>query len=305
MINLTLATRESQLALTQANIIKDLLEQQHAQLTVKLQGITTKGDKIQDRPLADIGGKGLFLKELQQALLAGKADIAVHSAKDVPVEDTPGLAFVAVAERQDPRDVLVSTNNGKFADLPHGAIVGTSSFRRRAQLLLHRPDLLIKDLRGNVGTRLRKLAAGDYDAIVLAAAGLIRLQQDNVISEYLSTDFMVPSVAQGALMIEARSDDYATHKLLKCLHQPKVAQQITAERAFTKTLHGNCHSPIGVYAEYKGNKLELTGLVLSLDGQKSIRAKKIGKASEAEQLGVTLAEYLLQLGADKLLREHG
>lgn len=303
MKKLIIATRESQLALTQARLIKKLLQRNHPQLVVELLGITTKGDRVLDRPLADIGGKGLFIKELQQALLNGDADLAVHSAKDVPVENVAGLSFVAYCQRQDPRDVLLSKKYSSLAKLPKGAVVGSSSCRRRAQLLSLRPDLTIKDLRGNVDTRIKKLIAGEYDAIVLAAAGLIRLGLTEHITEYFDTRKMLPSVAQGALILEARSNDSETVSLLKALNQTAVAQQVQAERAFTKTLEGNCHSPIGVNAEHINGQLVLDGLVASLDGKKIIRAKKIATPSEAEALGHELAQQLLKFGADKILKE--
>jgi hydroxymethylbilane synthase len=298
---LIIATRESKLALFQANLIKQLLEKRHRNLAVELLGLTTKGDQVLDRPLADIGGKGLFLKELQQALLDGRADIAVHSAKDVPVEDIPGLAYVAFCQRDDVRDVFVSQHYPSFTELPTGAVVGTSSFRRQAQLLMHRPDLHIKSVRGNVQTRLDKLHRGEYDAIILAAAGLKRLNLTEHITEYFETDFMLPAVGQAALMIEARANDQQTKRYLKCLNQPAVQRQLTAERMFTLTLQGNCHSPIGVYANLINEKIELSGLVASHDGQQVLRAKNIGYASKAAKLGVQLAEQLLKLGARKLL----
>lgn len=303
MTKLIIATRESKLALTQAKLIKKLLQEYHPQLSIELLGITTKGDKIQDRPLAEVGGKGLFLKELQQALLEKKADFAVHSAKDVPVEEFSGLCFTAFCQRQDPRDVLISKKYKNFTSLPKGATVGTSSCRRKAQLLSHRPDLQIKDLRGNVDTRLKKLQDGDYDAIVLAAAGLIRLGLQSEITEYFATDFMLPAVGQGALIIEARSDDKEILSLLKCLHQPKVAIQVQAERAFTKALQGDCYSPIAVSASIEKNTLILNGLVVSPDGVKKIRAKKSAPMKDAEKLGVELAEHILALGGREILQE--
>lgn len=298
-----IATRESKLAMFQANLIKQLLEKQHSGLTVELLGLTTKGDNVTDRPLADIGGKGLFLKELQQALLAGHADIAVHSAKDVPVEDIPGLHYAAYCQRDDVRDVLVSRHKLSFAELPQGAIVGTSSYRRQAQLLMHRPDLHIKPVRGNVQTRLQKCHDGEYDAIILAAAGLKRLGLDSQITEYFDTKFMLPAVGQAALMIETRSDDQQTQRYVKCLNQLGVERQLTAERAFTSTLQGDCHSPIGVHAEIDGVNMSITGLVASHDGQHVVRAKHKGYASKAHKLGVQLAEQLIALGAKEILSE--
>lgn len=303
MNKLVIATRESKLAVTQANLIKSLLEEYHPELSVELLGITTKGDKIQDRPLAEVGGKGLFLKELQQALLEKKADIAVHSAKDVPVEEFSGLCFTAFCQRQDPRDVLVSKKYKNFTSLPKGAIVGTSSCRRKAQLLSHRPDLNIQDLRGNVDTRLKKLHNGDYDAIVLAAAGLIRLGLKDQITEYFATDFMLPAVGQGALIIEARSDDKETLELVKCLHEPKVASQVQAERGFTKALQGDCYSPIGVHAAIEKSQIILNGLVVSPDGIKKVRAKQSAPIKEAQKLAAELASHILELGGREILQE--
>lgn len=300
---LRIATRQSQLALAQANLIKRLLQEQYPALEISLVGITTQGDKIQDKPLADIGGKGLFLKELQQALLSDAADIAVHSLKDVPVEDVLGLSLTAFCQRQDVRDVLVSTRYSSFSALPKGAIVGTSSYRRQAQLLAQRPDLVIKNLRGNVDTRVKKLLAGEYDAIVLAAAGMIRLGLQQHITEYFDLKTLLPSVGQGALVIEARTDDKATQELVSFLNQPLIQQQVTAERAFTKALQADCHTPVAVHATISKGQLTLDGLVASLNGQKVIRAKKIVDVELAEQAGQELAAVILKLGGDKILQE--
>lgn len=301
MKTLKLATRTSALALTQAHIVKEALETAHMDLQIELLPLTTRGDKIQDRPLAEVGGKGLFLKELQQALLSGKADFAVHSAKDVPVEEFQGLSCVAISKREDPRDVLVAKNFASWSALPKGAVIGTSSPRRRAQLLAHRPDLKIQDLRGNVDTRLKKLDAGEYDAIVLAAAGLIRLDKKSYITEYFDIDFLVPSVGQGALFIEARANDENTASYLEVLNQERAHFAIQIERAFTRALQGDCYSPIGVHAAIKNDQITLTGLVASADGKHMIRLKKTETLATGINLGEDLARDLLRLGADKIL----
>ncbi len=295
MKQLTIATRESPLAVWQANYVKQQLLQYYPRWQINLLGITTKGDQIQDRPLAAIGGKGLFLKELQQALLDKRADLAVHSMKDVPNETVAGLTIAAICERGDVRDVLVSPKYLTLAELPLGARLGTCSVRRSAQCLSRRPDLSICDLRGNVNTRLTKLAAGEYDAIVLAAAGLQRLHLADHISQYFTLQEMLPSVAQGALGVECRSDDEELIQQLQVVNHADTQLCVLAERAFTERLGGNCHSPIGVYAQLSAQGMEIEGIVISSDGKQAIRETLSGAATS--QLGVMLAEQCLQAGA--------
>lgn len=300
---LRIATRTSALALWQANYVKDRLAALHPDLTVELVPLVSKGDKILDVPLAKVGGKGLFVKELETAMLDGEADIAVHSMKDVPMEFPAGLGLAVICQREDPRDAFVSNTYPSLADLPQGAVVGTSSLRRQAQLLERRPDLQIKFLRGNVNTRLAKLDAGDYDAIILAAAGLIRLGFHDRIAEYLMTDVSLPAGGQGAVGIECRTDDDATKALIAPLHHELSAQQVTAERAMNRRLEGGCQVPIGCFAIHQEGQLFLRGLVASTDGKRILRDEIRGPVAQAETLGVTLAERLLAAGADAILAE--
>jgi hydroxymethylbilane synthase len=300
---LRIATRKSPLALWQAEFVKAELQKQHPQLQVELVTMSTQGDKILDTPLAKIGGKGLFVKELEQALLEGRADIAVHSMKDVPMHFPDGLQLSVICEREDPRDAFVSNQFENLAALPHGAKLGTSSLRRSCQLKALRPDLEIISLRGNVNTRLRKLDDGEYDAIILAAAGLIRLEMANRIRSFISVADSLPAGGQGAVGIEMRSNDSRIEKLLAPLHHTATASCVLAERALNRRLEGGCQVPIGCFAELKGAQLWLRGLVGSLDGEIILRAELTGHASDAETLGVQVAEQLLQQGADKILRE--
>lgn len=300
---LRIATRTSALALWQANYVKDRLEALHPDLAVELVPLVSKGDKILDVPLAKVGGKGLFVKELETAMLEGEADIAVHSMKDVPMEFPAGLGLAVICQREDPRDAFVSNSYQSLADLPQGAVVGTSSLRRQAQLLERRPDLQIKFLRGNVNTRLAKLDAGEYDAIILAAAGLIRLGFHDRIAEYLMTDVSLPAGGQGAVGIECRTDDDAIKALIAPLHHALSAQQVTAERAMNRRLEGGCQVPIGCFAIHQEGQLFLRGLVASTDGKCILRDEIRGPVAEAETLGVTLAERLLAAGADRILAE--
>ncbi|AFU99535.1 hydroxymethylbilane synthase [Simiduia agarivorans] len=300
---LRIATRTSALALWQANYVKDRLAALHPDLTVELVPLVSKGDKILDVPLAKVGGKGLFVKELETAMLDGEADIAVHSMKDVPMEFPAGLGLAVICQREDPRDAFVSNTYPSLADLPQGAVVGTSSLRRQAQLLERRPDLQIKFLRGNVNTRLAKLDAGDYDAIILAAAGLIRLGFHDRIAEYLMTDVSLPAGGQGAVGIECRTDDDAIKALIAPLHHELSAQQVTAERAMNRRLEGGCQVPIGCFAIHQEGQLFLRGLVASTDGKRILRDEIRGPVAQAETLGVTLAERLLAAGADAILAE--
>jgi len=302
--HLTIATRKSALALWQAHYVRDALLAAHPGLTVDLLPMSTRGDKILDVPLAKIGGKGLFIKELEQALLSGEADIAVHSMKDVPMEFPPGLGLSAICKREDPRDALVSNNYQSLDQLPAGAVVGTSSLRRQCQLAEHYPALQIKSLRGNVNTRLSKLDGGEYDAIVLAAAGLIRLEFADRIAQYLPTELSLPAGGQGAVGIETRTDDAATMALLEPLIDLPSSYCVTAERALNQRLQGGCQVPIACFAELdESATLSMRGLVGSLDGQTMLRVAGSASASEAAALGVALADQLLAAGADKILAE--
>ncbi|MGL5763988.1 MAG: hydroxymethylbilane synthase [Plesiomonas shigelloides] len=296
-----IATRQSPLALWQAEHVRQLLCAQHPDLEVTLVPMVTKGDVILDTPLAKVGGKGLFVKELELALLEQRADIAVHSMKDVPVEFPDGLGLVCICERDDPHDALVSNHYDSLDALPQGAIVGTSSLRRQCQLRAARPDLHIKDLRGNVGTRLSKLDHGEYDAIILAAAGLRRLGLEARIRARLSVQQSLPAVGQGAIGIECRLDDARVRALLAPLNHADTADRVVAERAMNNRLQGGCQVPIGSYAELTGDQLYLRALVGAPDGSRLLQAEIRGPRTEAEQLGSALAEQLLDAGAGSIL----
>lgn len=301
MQKIRIATRESPLALWQAEYVSSALRTHHPELQVELVPMTTKGDQILDSPLAKVGGKGLFVKELERAMLADKADIAVHSMKDVPMEFPEGLGLAVICEREDPSDAFVSNHHASLEALPEGSIVGTSSFRRQCQLKQARPDLDIRDLRGNVGTRLAKLDAGDYDAVILASAGLIRLALKERIRERLPFNVSLPAGGQGAVGIESRSEDLETLRLLQCLHHSETAARVTAERAVVNRLQGGCQVPIAAFAELSGETLNLSALVGSLDGQTVYRSERSAPAQEAEQVGVLVADELLQQGAAAIL----
>jgi hydroxymethylbilane synthase len=300
---LRIATRKSPLALWQAHYVRDRLLQQHAALQVELLTMTTQGDRILDTPLAKVGGKGLFVKELERAMLDGEADIAVHSMKDVPVDFPDGLELAVICEREDPHDALVSNNFVSLEALPEGARVGTSSYRRQCQLRNLRPDLKILDLRGNVGTRLAKLDAGDYDAIVLAAAGLIRLGLVERIRQRLAFATCLPAVGQGAVGVECRRDDRAVRELLACLHHQETACRVRAERAVNHRLQGGCQVPLAAFAELREGGLWLQGRVGNLDGSTLLRCEQGGDIHDPESLGVAVAENLLAQGADRILAE--
>lgn len=300
---LRIATRESALALWQANYVKDRLEAAHKELMVELVPMTTKGDQILDTPLAKVGGKGLFVKELEVAMLEGRADIAVHSMKDVPVEFPDGLMLHTICEREDPRDAFVSNTYQDFESLPAGAIVGTSSLRRQCQIKALRPDLEIRDLRGNVNTRLRKLDEGQYDAIILAAAGLIRLEMPERIKQYMPTEVLLPANGQGAVGIECRSDDEQVKQYLSVLEHAETRARVLTERAMNRKLEGGCQVPIGAYAEVDGETIYLRGLVGAVDGSQIIRGTIEGNIEQGEELGQQLAQQLLDKGADSILQE--
>ncbi|MEE3652526.1 MULTISPECIES: hydroxymethylbilane synthase [unclassified Brenneria] len=297
-----IATRQSPLALWQARYVQQQLNRYHPGLQVELIPMVTRGDIILDTPLAKVGGKGLFVKELELALLEGRADIAVHSMKDVPAEFPERLGLAIVCERDDPRDAFVSNRYANLEQLPAGGCVGTSSLRRQCQLRARRPDLIIRDLRGNVGTRLAKLDAGEYDAIILAAAGLKRLQLEERIRCPLSPEESLPAVGQGAIGIECRLDDQRTRQLLAPLNHADTASRVLAERAMNLRLEGGCQVPIGSYAELDGDTLWLRALVGSPDGKQIITAERKGNTSDAERIGIALAEELLAKGAREILQ---
>ena len=296
-----IATRKSALALWQAEYVKACLEQAHPRLLVSLVPMVSRGDKLLDAPLAKIGGKGLFVKELETALLENEADIAVHSMKDVPMDFPEGLGLFCICEREDPRDAFVSNTFASLDELPAGSVVGTSSLRRQAQLLALRPDLKIHFLRGNVNTRLAKLDAGEYDAIILAAAGLIRLGFAARIRASISVEASLPAGGQGAVGIECRSVDSEIHALLAPLHHRETALRVTAERALNKHLNGGCQVPIACYALLEGEQLWLRGLVGQPDGGLLLRAEGRADVADAEALGVQVAEALLAQGASAIL----
>ncbi len=298
---LRIATRKSPLALWQAEHVKARLMEAHKTLEVELVTFTTKGDKILDTPLAKIGGKGLFVKELEIAILEGKADIAAHSIKDVPMAFPEGLFLSTILEREEACDAFVSNTISSIQKLPEGAVVGTCSLRRKSQLLSKRPDIKIKDLRGNVNSRLKKLDNGDYDAIILACAGLVRLGMEKRIKQRISSSWILPAVGQGAIGLEARIDDEETLKLLSVLHHKDTADRIIAERALNKGLEGGCQVPIASYAMLDNNTLHLQALVGEPDGSKIIESDISGNRNEAEQLGAKLAEDLLAQGAKEIL----
>jgi hydroxymethylbilane synthase len=297
-----IATRKSALALWQAEYVKASLEQAHPGLLVTLVPMVSRGDKLLDSPLSKIGGKGLFVKELETALLENEADIAVHSMKDVPMDFPEGLGLFCICEREDPRDAFVSNTFASLDELPPGSIVGTSSLRRQAQLLTRRPDLEIRFLRGNVNTRLAKLDAGEYDAIILAAAGLIRLGFEHRITSAISVDDSLPAGGQGAVGIECRSADAEIHALLAPLHHQDTAIRVTAERALNKHLNGGCQVPIACYAVLEDEQIWLRGLVGDPNGGLLLCAEARAPRSEAEALGVQVAEDLLSQGADAILK---
>ena len=299
---LKIATRQSPLALWQANYVKDRMQQLYPEITIELVPMVTKGDVILDSPLAKIGGKGLFVKELENALLTKEADIAVHSMKDVPMQFPEGLGLAVICQREDPRDAFVSHSYRTFAELPQGAVVGTSSLRRQCQLKALRPDLDIRSLRGNVGTRLSKLDNGDYDAIILASAGLIRLGLADRIASFIDVEQSLPAAGQGAVGIECRTDDVQVQALLAPLADAETTYCVRAERAMNNHLQGGCQVPIGGYAVLQQGQLYLRALVGDIDGSRIIRAEGKSPVENAEALGVQIAEQLLAQGADKILQ---
>jgi hydroxymethylbilane synthase len=299
---ITIATRKSPLAMWQAEHVAAELKRVHPDIEVELMGMTTQGDKILDTPLAKIGGKGLFIKELEQGLINREADIAVHSMKDVPVALPPGLHLPVIMQREDPRDAYVSNRYQTIEELPRGACVGTSSLRRQSQLAEQRPDLVIKSLRGNVNTRLRKLDDGEYDAIILAAAGLKRLGFEDRITALIGPEQSLPAIGQGAVGIECRVEDPRINDLIAPLHHQETACCVGAERAMNQRLNGGCQVPIAGYAMLEAGNLWLRGLVGEPDGSRIIRGEVEGHTHEAEAMGVGLADRLLEWGADQILK---
>ena len=296
-----IATRKSPLAMWQAEHVADALRRLHDGLMVEIVGMTTRGDQMLDAPLAKVGGKGLFVKELEVGMLAGEADIAVHSMKDVPVEFPEGLHLAAILEREDPLDAFVSNRYEGLDGLPEGACVGTSSLRRQCQLAARRPDLRIEPLRGNVNTRLRRLDEGEYDAIILAAAGLKRLGFGERIRARIAVEDSLPAIGQGAIGIECRSDDERVHALIAPLHHAATAERVLAERAMNHRLQGGCQVPIAGHAVHEDEQLWLRGLVGTPDGTRLLRAERRAPGSEAEALGQALADDLIAQGADAIL----
>lgn len=299
---LVLGTRGSKLAVHQSEWVQARLKELAPHVAVTLRRIRTSGDMILDVPLAKIGGKGLFVKEIEEALLSGEIDLAVHSMKDVPTVLPAGLDLLCIPRREDPRDALISRDGRRFKDLPHGAKVGTSSLRRQAQLLQARPDLSIIMLRGNLDTRLRKLREGQFDAIVLAAAGLRRLGWEQEITEYLPPEISLPAIGQGALGIEGRRDDHFVRSLLSDLDHAPTRTMVLAERALLHRLQGGCQVPIAAHATVTGSDVTLEGLVASVDGKDMIRDRVQGTVTDPESMGIQLAERLLARGGDKILQ---
>jgi hydroxymethylbilane synthase len=300
---LRIVTRESPLAMWQANFVRDSLCSLHPHLQVDILGITTEADRLLDASLESLGGKGAFVKELEQALLNGQADIAVHSMKDVSIELPDNLALPVVLKREDPRDVFVSNNFRNFSELPHDARIGTSSLRRRCQLKAKQAQFQILDIRGNVGTRLRKLDEGEYDALVLAAAGIKRLGLQDRINEYFSPESLLPAVSQGALGIETRADNEELIPLIEPLVDDVTHLCVKAERALNRRLGGDCHVPIAAHAQIEDRQLSMHALVGRLDGSELIQSSLGGPAIDAEVLGDKLGQILLDMGAGQILQE--
>lgn len=301
--HLIIATRESPLALEQAESVKKLINALHPSIQIELLGITTEADRRLNVTLTDIGGKGLFVKELEEALFDGRADIAVHSVKDVPMELPPGLILPVMVRREEPRDAFVSNDYQTLMQLPAGSVVGTSSLRRQTQLRALRPDIQFKHLRGNINTRLSRLDQGNFDAIILAGAGLKRMGLANRIRSYLSTEESLPAAGQGALGIECREGDEATLSLIRPLNDKTTFDCVSAERALCRRLGGGCKVPVAAFAQIKNGELWLRGLVANLTGSHILRAKREGNADHADNIGIRVAEELIEQGAEKMLKE--
>lgn len=300
MRTILIGTRKSELALTQTDWVIKELRKKNPGIKVETKPIVTKGDRILDVTLSKVGGKGLFVKEIEQALLNKEIDVAIHSMKDLPAEMAAGLTLAAISQREDPRDCFVSREGKKLAELSPGATVGTSSLRRQSQLLAYRPDLRVEPVRGNIGTRLRKMREGQFDAILLAAAGLHRVGWQNLITEYLPIDIILPAVGQGALGIQCRSDDEEVMSLMQGLNDPATAFPVRAERAFLNRLDGNCQVPVGAYGTMESDEvIALTGAVGDPQGKHVYRRSR--KGTKPEQLGEQLAAEVAAMGADQVL----
>jgi hydroxymethylbilane synthase len=298
---ITIGTRGSRLALWQAHWVQSALRQRHPEIDVAVEIIKTTGDKILDVPLARVGGKGLFVKEIEEALRDGRVDLAVHSMKDMPADVPEGLRIGAVPERETANDVLISRNRKALCDLPKNARIGTSSLRRAAQILAVKPDAAIVPLRGNLETRIKKLESGQLDAVVLAAAGVKRLNLADKITQYLDIRLMIPAVGQGALCVEIRDNDPDMETLVSCLNHGETHCVVTAERAFLKKLEGGCQVPVAAYGEINGAGLSILGMVAELDGSAVIKHRASGPVSEPEMIGVELAQHLIDMGAGEIL----
>ena len=301
--NIVIGSRGSQLALWQANWVKSELERLHSNADIDIRIIATSGDKIQDVPLSKIGGKGLFVKEIEEALLANEIDLAVHSMKDVPIDLPTELGISVITKRENPLDALISKNGEKLADLPQGATIGTSSLRRSSQLLKYRDDFKIHPLRGNVDTRLRKVEEGKYDAILLASAGLNRLGWANRITEEISHDILLPAMGQGALGIETRLDDTKIYDFISTLNHEQTHYAVSAERSLVGRLDGGCQVPIGAYARVEKGLITLKGLVASLDGEIIYKLENVGPVDDAINIGQELGAQLLKMGANEILEK--
>ena len=300
---IVIGSRGSQLALWQANWVKSELERLHSNVDINIRVITTSGDKIQDVPLSKIGGKGLFVKEIEEALLANEIDLAIHSMKDVPIDLPTELGISVITKRENPLDALISKNGEKLSDLPQGATIGTSSLRRSSQLLKYRDDFKIHPLRGNVDTRLRKVEEGKYDAILLASAGLNRLGLANRITEEISHDILLPAMGQGALGIETRLGDSKTYNFISSLNHEQTNYEVNTERALVGKLDGGCQVPIGAYAKTEDDLITLKGLVASLDGKIIHKSEIVGPIDDAINIGQDLGEELLKMGANEILEK--
>lgn len=299
---LKIATRNSPLALWQAEHVKQQLINIHPDLNVELVSMTTEGDRFLDAPLIAVGGKGLFIKELEQAMLAGEADIAVHSMKDVTIDLPDGLDLPVIMQREDTRDVFISNNYDSLEGIPENSVIGTSSLRRQSQVRSLHANIKLKDLRGNVGTRLRKLDEGEYDGILLAAAGIIRLGISERITQFIPQTTLLPAIGQGAIGIECRAGDEDVQEIIAPLNDQDTMLCVQSERALSRRLFGGCQLPIAGQASICGKELRLSGLVASVDGKEVIKAELTGGLKEGERLGTALAEYLLENGADKILQ---
>ena len=303
MEKIKIATRNSPLALGQAKFVKKQLIQIHTNIEVELIGMQTEGDRFLDSSLSNVGGKGLFVKELEEALLRNDADIAVHSMKDVVIDLPENLILPTIMKREDSRDVLISNCYKEINTIPDNSVVGTSSLRRQSQLKRLCPSIILKDLRGNIETRLRKLDDGEFDAIVLAAAGMIRLDLDDRITQFLPDSLLLPAVGQGAIGIECRADDYVTQELIDPINNKETSLCVLAERAFSRRLHGGCQLPIAAHATFENKEITLKGLVAKLDGSEIIKSEKKGDINDIESIGISLADLLLERGADVILKE--